>query len=67
MDEKISILIVVCSYIFVSITMVFTNKVLMATSDASIPAPFFLTWFQCVVTALICWLLGKMRNFHSIF
>ena len=24
------------------------------------PAPLFITWFQCVVTALICWLAGKL-------
>lgn len=65
-SQKLQIALVASSYVFVSITMVFTNKKLMATSNISIPAPFFLIWFQCVVTALICWFLGEIRSKHSI-
>jgi len=42
--------------------MVFLNKNLMSSKDRtrSIPAPIFITGFQCFVTALICWILGHL-------
>jgi solute carrier family 35 (GDP-fucose transporter), member C1 len=40
---------VVCLYFVVSILLVFSNKVLL-TPGSSIPAPLFVTWFQCVFT-----------------
>lgn len=51
---------VVAAYWVVSISMVYLNKVLLSNPDASIPAPLFVTWFQCVVTALICDVLGRL-------
>jgi len=39
--------------------MVFLNKTLL-TEGASIPAPLFVTWYQCVVTAAIVAALGEM-------
>ncbi len=51
---------VVLLYFVVSITTVFINKELM--SGASIPAPLFVTWFQCVVAVVICYLLGLAGN-----
>lgn len=45
---------VVATYWFVSISMVYLNKVLMSNDGISIDAPLFVTWFQCIVTALIC-------------
>jgi GDP-fucose transporter C1 len=51
---------VVTLYWCVSISMVYLNKVLLSSADASIPAPMFVTWFQCVVTAGICVVLGNM-------
>jgi solute carrier family 35 (GDP-fucose transporter), member C1 len=60
---------VVATYWFVSIAMVYLNKVLMSSDEVSIPAPLFVTWFQCVVTAGICYLAGelgeKMRKGES--
>lgn len=53
---------VVASYWVVSISLVFLNKILL-TEGASIPAPLFVTWFQCLVTVAICWVLGELgRN-----
>lgn len=49
---------VVAAYWIVSISMVYLNKVLLSNPDSSIPAPLFVTWFQCVITALICYVLG---------
>mmetsp|Transcript_14403 Transcript_14403/g.40012 ORF Transcript_14403/g.40012 Transcript_14403/m.40012 type:complete len:384 (-) Transcript_14403:76-1227(-) len=51
---------VVATYWFVSISMVYLNKVLMSSEGISIPAPLFVTWFQCIVTALICWMAGQV-------
>lgn len=39
--------------------MVFLNKTLL-TQGSSIPAPLFVTWYQCVVTVAIVSLLGEM-------
>ena len=50
---------VVALYFAVSISMVFVNKMLVS-SGASVPAPLFVTWFQCVVTVVICAALGKL-------
>jgi GDP-fucose transporter C1 len=32
----------------------------MSNEGVSIPAPLFVTWYQCVITVLICWLAGKI-------
>lgn len=56
---------VVATYWFVSISMVYLNKVLMSSEGVSIPAPLFVTWFQCVVTAIICWLAGVMGQMYK--
>lgn len=53
---------VVATYWFVSISMVYLNKMLMSSDAVSIDAPLFITWFQCVVTALICWVAGKISE-----
>ena len=70
LGEKIKIALVVASYFIVSISMVLMNKFLLS-KDNSVPAPFFVTWYlaafgslthryQCVLTAIICWVLGIM-------
>lgn len=60
--EQIYIASVVGTYWFVSISMVYLNKTLMSNNDISIPAPLFVTWFQCVVTAAICWACGEVGD-----
>eukprot|EP01039_Chlorochromonas_danica_P010207 gene10207-11296_t len=49
---------VVAAYWVVSISMVYLNKILLSSSDTSIAAPLFVTWYQCVLTCVICWVLG---------
>lgn len=53
---------VVAMYWFVSISLVFINKILL-TGASTI---FFITWTQCIVTCFICWICGllgeKMRR-----
>jgi len=62
MSDHVYIASVVTTYWFVSISMVYLNKVLMSSDDVSIPAPLFVTWFQCIVTALICWAAGEIAD-----
>ena len=57
-EKHVKIAGVVAFYFFVSISLVFTNKVLMSSDKLSVPAPMFVTWFQCIVTVLVCWGLG---------
>ena len=41
---------------FVSITLVFVNKSLLSGST-KLDAPLFVTWYQCVVTVALCYLI----------
>jgi len=56
---------VVTTYWIVSISMVYLNKILMSSEGISIDAPLFVTWFQCVITAMICWIAGKCGEFAN--
>ena len=58
-ENHIYIASVVATYWFVSISMVYLNKILMSNDGVSIPAPLFVTWYQCVVTAVICMAAGR--------
>ena len=51
---------VITTYWVVSISMVYLNKMLLSNEQASIAAPLFVTWFQCVLTCIICIILGNM-------
>jgi GDP-fucose transporter C1 len=51
---------VVSAYWVVSISMVYLNKILLSNPEASIPAPLFVTWYQCFLTCIICVVLGNM-------
>jgi GDP-fucose transporter C1 len=58
--EVIHITQVVTAYWVVSISMVYLNKILLSNEEASISAPMFVTWYQCVITAAICVVLGNL-------
>lgn len=62
MSDTKHIASVVATYWFVSISMVYLNKVLMSSEAVSIQAPLFITWFQCAVTAIICWVAGRVSE-----
>jgi len=66
-DNVVHIFAVVATYWTISISMVYLNKVLMSNNDFSVAAPLFVTWYQCVITSLICWLAGLCggRSQHS--
>jgi GDP-fucose transporter C1 len=57
-ETQLYIASVVATYWFVSISMVYLNKVLMSNEGISIPAPLFVTWYQCVITTIICHAAG---------
>lgn len=58
LSKYFSIAIVVAAYWVISISMVFVNKYLLSSEDLKLDAPMFVTWFQCVVTVLLCVLLS---------
>jgi len=43
-SERLYIAYVISSYWVVSISMVYLNKLLLSSADASIAAPLFVTW-----------------------
>lgn len=55
-----AIFMAVAFYWFISITMVFVNKSLLSSPDGKVDAPLFITWFQCVVTVIGCYVMGEM-------
>jgi len=58
--EQVKIAKVVAAYWFISISMVYLNKILMSSDTVSINAPLFVTWYQCVITCVICYVCGVM-------
>lgn len=64
--ENVRIAGVVALYFIVSITLVFANKILMPNkseaASKTIDAVLFVTWFQCVLTALLIKILGMIGS-----
>ena len=58
MSKALQILAVVASYCTISISMVFLNKILGKFS------PMFVTWYQCVVTVIISYILGELGELY---
>ena len=58
-NQTLRIAGVVAIYWFVSITLVFVNKKLLSGSS-TFSAPLFVTWFQCVVTVALLYLLQAL-------
>ncbi|XP_073397827.1 GDP-fucose transporter 1 isoform X1 [Dendrobates tinctorius] len=52
--RAVKIALVVLLYWFISITMVFLNKYLLDSPVLRLDAPLFVTFFQCLVTVLLC-------------
>lgn len=51
------IIFVVAFYWAISILTVFVNKVLLSSDLVSLNAPLFVTWFQCIVSVILCLIL----------
>lgn len=60
-----TIFAVVAFYWVISITTVFLNKILLSSEKVQLDAPFFITWFQCAVTALY-YLLYKVLTKQNV-
>ncbi|KAM9861088.1 GDP-fucose transporter 1 [Aulostomus maculatus] len=58
--RAVRIAAVVALYWFVSITMVFLNNHLLDNRD--LDAPLFVTFYQCVVTVGLCWLMQLLSR-----
>ncbi len=58
---------VIALYWVVSISMVFLNKYLLSSPDLRLDAPLFITWFQCLVAVVACWVLPLFRPLHPFF
>lgn len=59
-----AIIFAVSLYWIVSISMVFVNKYLLSSADLKFDAPLFITWFQCVVTVGLCWVLAQVAKYQ---
>lgn len=49
-------------YRFVSILTVFVNKTLLSVDKLDVDAPIFIVWFQCLVSAIICFVLSHLSK-----
>ncbi|KAF0042843.1 hypothetical protein F2P81_004180 [Scophthalmus maximus] len=58
--RSLRIAAVVALYWFISITMVFLNNYLLDNKD--LDAPLFITFFQCLVTVGLCWLMQLLSR-----
>lgn len=41
---------------------VFVNKALLSSKTVNLEAPIFIAWFQCFVSALICFTMNRMSH-----
>ena len=60
-DQQANVATIVASYWTISISMVYLNKILLSP-DISIPAPLFITFYQCLITTLICYVCGTLSS-----
>jgi len=44
----------------ISILTVFVNKTLLNSDQLEVDAPIFIAWFQCFVSAIICFILSRL-------
>lgn len=59
--RALKIAAVVALYWFISITMVFLNSYLL--DNRELDAPLFVTFYQCVVTVGLCWVMQLLSSF----
>uniref|UniRef100_A0A1I8PRB0 Sugar phosphate transporter domain-containing protein n=1 Tax=Stomoxys calcitrans TaxID=35570 RepID=A0A1I8PRB0_STOCA len=64
LGKYIKVFLVVALYWFISILTVFVNKHLLSSESVKLEAPLFVTWFQCVVSALICFLMSRLSKLY---
>ncbi|RCN30836.1 hypothetical protein ANCCAN_23383 [Ancylostoma caninum] len=65
-ERYIKVVAAVSAYWVCSIGLVFLNKYLLSSEELKLNAPLFITWFQCVVTVVLCFLLSFVsRSFPN--
>ncbi|EYC41117.1 hypothetical protein Y032_0581g269 [Ancylostoma ceylanicum] len=65
-ERYIKVVAAVSAYWVCSIGLVFLNKYLLSSEELKLNAPLFITWFQCVVTVVLCFLLSFLsRSFPN--
>ncbi|PAA80151.1 hypothetical protein BOX15_Mlig026794g3, partial [Macrostomum lignano] len=62
MTQSTRIFAVVVAYWVVSISLVFLNKYLLSSDELKLDAPYFVTWFQCLVSLVLCYLLAGLAH-----
>ncbi|OCT83748.1 GDP-fucose transporter 1 isoform X1 [Xenopus laevis] len=62
MVRAVKIAMVVMLYWFISITMVFLNKYLLDSPSLKLDAPLFVTFYQCLVTVVLCKSLSLLTH-----
>ncbi|KAK0168832.1 hypothetical protein PV327_002599 [Microctonus hyperodae] len=62
LSKYIKIIIVVSAYWVISIVTVFVNKSLLSSKKINLDAPLFVTWFQCIVSVIICFCMSKLAK-----
>lgn len=60
--KYIQIFFVVIIYWVISILTVFVNKTLLSIDQLDVDAPIFIAWFQCLVSAIICFILSNLSK-----
>ncbi|XP_069693258.1 GDP-fucose transporter 1 [Periplaneta americana] len=60
--KYINIAVVVAAYWVISILTVFVNKALLSSQTVNLDAPLFVTWYQCVVSSVICFSLSMLSK-----
>ncbi|XP_047347229.1 GDP-fucose transporter 1 [Vespa velutina] len=63
LSKYIYIASVVVLYWVISILTVFVNKALLSSETVNLDAPLFVTWFQCIVSVVICITLTNLSIF----
>lgn len=60
---------IIASYWCISISLVFANKLLVSDDNkaSTIPAPLFVTWYQCFVTVILVYALGTLDGSVPLF
>nr|CAD2125505.1 unnamed protein product [Meloidogyne enterolobii] len=53
-QQYVNIFAAVSSYWICSIGLVFINKHLLSSPDIELDAPLFITWYQCLVSLILC-------------
>lgn len=62
LSKYLYIATVVATYWVISILTVFINKALLSSDSVNLDAPLFVTWFQCLVSLIICIILSTLSK-----